>query len=399
MPKEVNLIQKFRKLISNIAPGYLVLLTALPFVIYLFLSVDDYQRAIEFIAPGLLITIRVTILAYLSSALMGIILAWLSVLELKEKTLLRYLVFSTALLIVSIYFFSQPKLDYSLIGSTEGKVAVIKGIPSNIASLIKKGKYAADTPEMKVLAAKSSEVALDRLESGKVSAAFIPTADIPKGANILWQRSFLDEQTKNSALSFAILSLLFFLLTFGAWTSKHHPLAIFAELYVDMMRGIPILLVILYVGYPLHGAIKNATNGLINMSKITRGGIAVSLGYAAYMAEIFRAGIQAIPYGQIEAARSIGLNGWQTARFIILPQALKIVIPPLGNEFIAMLKDTSLLSILSVRDITQRSREFGSANFNNFPPFNTVAILYIALTLAASSLIKWLEKKTKTEKR
>jgi len=393
------LLDNFRKLISNIAPGYLVLLSALPFVIYLFLTVEDYQRAIEFIAPGLLITIMVTVLAYLSSALLGIILAWLSVFQLKEKTVLRYFIFSTALLLASIYFFSQPKLDYSLIGSTDGRVAIIKGIPANIANLLKRGNYAPNAPKMKVLAAKSSEVALDRLESGKVSAAFIPSGNVPKNANILWQIKFLDEQTKNSAMAFAILSILFFLLTFGAWTSKHHPLAIFSELYVDMMRGIPMLVVILYVGFPLNGAIKEATNGFINMSRVTRGVIGISLGYAAYMAEIFRAGIQAIPYGQVEAARSIGLSGWQTARFIILPQALKIVIPPLGNEFIAMLKDTSLLSILSVRDVTQRTREFAAANFQYFPAFNTVAILYIVLTLAASSLIKWLEKRTNAKDR
>jgi len=125
---------------------------------------------------------------------------------------------------------------------------------------------------------------------------------------------------------------------------------------------------------------------------VTRGIVGISLGYAAYMAEIFRAGIQAIPRGQVEAARSLGLSGWQTARFVVLPQALRIVIPPLGNEFIAMLKDTSLLSVLSVRDITQRAREFQAATFQVFPPFNTVAVLYIVLTLAASSLVKWIER-------
>jgi polar amino acid transport system permease protein len=128
---------------------------------------------------------------------------------------------------------------------------------------------------------------------------------------------------------------------------------------------------------------------------LTRGVVGISLGYAAYMAEIFRAGIEAIPKGQTEASRSLGLSGWQTARFIVLPQALRIVIPPLGNEFIAMLKDTSLLSVISVRDITQRTREFSASTFQVFSPFNTVAILYIALTLAASSMVKWLERRQK----
>ena len=84
------------------------------------------------------------------------------------------------------------------------------------------------------------------------------------------------------------------------------------------------------------------------------------------MAEIFRAGINAVPRGQIEAARSLGLSRWQTARQVILPQAFRIVIPPMGNEFIAILKDTSLLSILSIRDLTQRMRELQSATFLTF---------------------------------
>jgi polar amino acid transport system permease protein len=183
------------------------------------------------------------------------------------------------------------------------------------------------------------------------------------------------------------------MLALGARLTGQHPLAIFAELYVDTLRGIPMLVVILYVGFPLQGALREATGGLIDMTRMTRGVVALSLGYAAYMAEIFRAGIQAVPVGQREAARSLGLSPWQTTRFIVLPQALRIVVPPLGNEFIAMLKDTSLLSILSVRDITQRAREFQASTFLTFPPYNTVALLYIALTLAASSLVKWVERK------
>ena len=92
------------------------------------------------------------------------------------------------------------------------------------------------------------------------------------------------------------------------------------------------LVIILYVGFPLQGAIRDITAGIIDMSRVTRGIVGISLGYAAYMAEIFRAGIEAIPKGQFEAARSLGLNGWQTAFYIVLPQALKIVIPPLGKR-------------------------------------------------------------------
>jgi polar amino acid transport system permease protein len=211
---------------------------------------------------------------------------------------------------------------------------------------------------------------------------------------VLWRAHFLSTSLMQPALALIVFGVGILLLTFGAAQSGRHPLNIFAELYIDALRGIPMLVIILYVGFPLQGAIRDATGGLINMSRLTRGVVAIALGYAAYLAEIFRAGIEAIPHGQTEAARSLGLTGWQTARYVVLPQALRIVVPPLGNEFIAMLKDTSLLSVLSVRDITQRAREFQAATFQVFPPYNTVALLYIGLTLAASSFVKWLERKT-----
>ncbi len=124
-----------------------------------------------------------------------------------------------------------------------------------------------------------------------------------------------------------------------------------------------------------------------------RGIVAMAVAYSAYLAEIFRSGINAVPAGQVEAARSIGLNRWQTARLIVLPQAFRIIIPPLGNELIAIFKDTSLLSILSIRDITQRMREFQSASFLPFAPYNSAAIFYIFLTLAAASLVNTIERK------
>ena len=124
---------------------------------------------------------------------------------------------------------------------------------------------------------------------------------------------------------------------------------------------------------------------------MTRGILAIAIGYSAYMAEIFRAGIEAVPKGQIEAARTLGLRDLQIARLIVIPQAIAIVLPALGNEFIAMLKDTSLVSILSVRDLTQRMREFQAQSFLAFEPFNSAALIYVFLTIIAASGIKALD--------
>jgi polar amino acid transport system permease protein len=393
----------WRNPLKRIRPSQLILLSTLPFIIYLFVSSVGYQSALRFILPGIGTTILVAILAYLSASILGITLAGLLLMQLGEKTLQNFLIAGLVLSLASVFFFTRPKQDYTLVGSLEGSVAIIKGTPDRISDIIKARTFDGGTPTdkkpVKVRGVDTVETAFSRLQEGVVTGVFVPTAQAPADLPKLWQTTFLADAARNPAVLLLTFGIFILLLTLGGWNSGHHPLAVFAELYVDLMRGIPMLVIILYVGFPIIGAIRDATGGVIDIPLLVRGVVGISLGYAAYMAEIFRAGIQAIPKGQYEASRSLGLTGWQTARFIILPQALKIVIPPLGNEFIAMVKDTSLLSVLSVRDITQRAREFSSATFQTFPPFNTVAVLYIVLTLAASSLVKYVERRTDTQKR
>lgn len=383
-----------RGLLGRIRPSYLILLTALPFVVYLFASSERYQAALEFLLPGIGTTAFVTVVAYLAASALGLVLAGLQLLRQGERTVRNFLVGSAVLLAGAAALFALPKEQFALIGTAEGRVAIVQGTPTSASEPVKLGRYPGAPGPQAVRAVTDVAAALERLASGQVSSALIPVAAVPAGADVLWTTSFLAPGLKRPAMLLLVLGALGLALTFAGWQSGAHPLRLVSELYVDVLRGIPMLVVILYVGFPLQGAIRDATGGFIDMSRVTRGIVGISLGYAAYMAEIFRAGIEAIGKGQSEAARSLGLSTWQTARFVVLPQALRIVVPPLGNEFIAMLKDTSLLSVLSVRDITQRAREFQAANFEVFPPFNTVAILYIVLTLMASSLAKSVERRT-----
>ena len=196
------------------------------------------------------------------------------------------------------------------------------------------------------------------------------------------------------AALFGVAEILFSVLTFGAFQHRRHPLAVGSEFFVDTVRGILMLVIIPYIGLPIGGAVKDATGGAIDLSAMTRGIFAMAVALFGLPGEIFRAGIEAVLRGQIEAARSVGLSNWQVARLVVLPQALRVVIPPLGNEFIAILKDTSLLSILSVPGrYAARMREFQSASFLPFAPFNATAILYVVLTLAAASGLKWIERR------
>jgi polar amino acid transport system permease protein len=377
----------------------LVMLSALPFVAFLFVTADDYRRALTFLLPGIGATISATVAAYAAAMVLGLLLAWLLVLRAGPATWRRALGIGAAALLVATALWLQPRESWALVGTVEpgGRVAIVRGTPAALSDAIRSGAWDVEAHErlpQAVRAVESAETALARLRAGDVGAAFVPADAVDARTPTLWAVDFLRPGLARLAAAFSALGFALAMLAIGSWMSGQHPLAIFAELYVDTLRGIPMLVVILYVGFPLQGALREATGGVIDMSRMTRGVVALALGYAAYMAEIFRAGIQAVPVGQREAARSLGLSPWQTTRYVVMPQALRIVVPPLGNEFIAMLKDTSLLSILSVRDITQRAREFQASTFMTFPPYNTVALLYIGLTLAASSLVKWVERKS-----
>jgi polar amino acid transport system permease protein len=128
-----------------------------------------------------------------------------------------------------------------------------------------------------------------------------------------------------------------------------------------------------------------------NMASHWRAMIALGLGYAAFEAEIFRAGIQSIERGQHEAAGALGLNYFQTMRFIILPQAIRRVLPALGNDFIAMVKDSSLASVLGVQDMTQLAKLVAAGNFLYMQTLTMLAFIYLIMVVLLTRLVRWME--------
>jgi polar amino acid transport system permease protein len=116
------------------------------------------------------------------------------------------------------------------------------------------------------------------------------------------------------------------------------------------------------------------------------------------MSEIYRAGIQSIAKGQMEAARSLGMSYVQAMRYVILPQAIRVILPPVGNEFISLLKDSSLVSVVAVADMTRRGREFMAANFLPVETWVLIALLYLVMTLLSARLVTYIEKKTRLER-
>ncbi len=165
--------------------------------------------------------------------------------------------------------------------------------------------------------------------------------------------------------------------------SRNRFINLVASTYVEIIRGIPLLVQLCFIYYGI--------GRLILLPGILAGTLAISICYGAYMGEIFRAGISAIPHGQTEASRSLGFNRMQTMRLIILPQAWRTILPPVGNEFIALLKDTSLISIMAMTNILQRGREFISTNRAPFETYTVVALVYLIITLMLSKGVSIME--------
>jgi polar amino acid transport system permease protein len=156
-----------------------------------------------------------------------------------------------------------------------------------------------------------------------------------------------------------------------------------ATIYVEIIRGIPLLVQIFYIYYVLGRALR--------LPGIASAVLAMTICYGAYLGEIFRAGIQSIHKGQMEAAIALGFTRTQALRRIILPQTFRVVLPPLGNEFIALLKDSSLVSVIAVSDLLRRGTEFATGHFAFFEAYTVVALAYLVMTLGFSRLVALME--------
>ena len=164
-----------------------------------------------------------------------------------------------------------------------------------------------------------------------------------------------------------------------------------AAIYIDFLRGTPLLVQIFLIYFALPVILEQRVDPFI--AAITACGI----NSGAYIAEIFRAGIQAIDEGQMEAGRSLGMTWVQTMRYIIVPQAFKNIVPPLGNEFIALLKDSSLVSVIGLEELTRRGQLIIARTYGSLEIWISVAIIYLVMTLTISRLVAYLEKRLDTK--
>ena len=175
--------------------------------------------------------------------------------------------------------------------------------------------------------------------------------------------------------------------------------------YVEIVRGIPLLVQLIwwYFAFPVIVRELGQATHISFLANYEANAILLAIFgfvfcYGAYMSEIFRAGIQSIPKGQMEAARSLGMSYFQAMRHVVLPQAIRVILPPVGNEFIALLKDSSLVSAVALADLTRRGREFMAANFDPLQVWTMIALLYLVMTLFSARIVNYVERRTKIER-
>lgn len=204
-----------------------------------------------------------------------------------------------------------------------------------------------------------------------------------------------------------ILASLLGLAVAMAGFSKWRLVREISRFYIEILRGIPVLVLLFYIAFVGAPELIKLWNWALqkpielgwldkartrDFTLLWRAILALAISYSAFIAEVFRAGIQEVGKGQIEAAQALGLSGWQRFRLIIWPQALRKILPPLGNDFVALIKDSSLVSVLGVQDITQLGKVYSSSTFQFFETYNVVAFMYLTLTLSLSLLIRAFEK-------
>jgi ectoine/hydroxyectoine ABC transporter permease protein EhuD len=188
------------------------------------------------------------------------------------------------------------------------------------------------------------------------------------------------------------LSLFFGLLLALGKLSRHRVLSVPANIYIEVIRGTPCLLQLFYIYFVLPSV-------GVRIEPFLAGILGLTVNYSAYLAEVYRAGIEAVPRGQVEASQALGMSRLKMLRLTILPQAIRVVVPPLGNYFISLFKDTSLVSTVTVRELMFTGQIIASMNFQYFTIFTIIGFIYFGLSYPSALFVGYLERKMRVGRR
>ncbi len=218
------------------------------------------------------------------------------------------------------------------------------------------------------------------------------------GKLIVRYHTFFEDGVVNTLIIAAfsvLLGTIFGTLMAGMRMSRILPLHWFGVAYVEFVRGTPLMVQLMFIFYalPMIGITIPDISWIPNFQRFAAGIVAMSLNSCAYVAEIIRSGVQAVDYGQMEAARSVGFSHSQAMRLVVLPQAIRNILPALGNEFVSVIKESSIVSIIGIADLMFRTNDVIALTFKSLPSLAIAALCYFALTFTSGRLIALAERK------
>lgn len=196
-----------------------------------------------------------------------------------------------------------------------------------------------------------------------------------------------------------LMGTLFGVLMAIARMSKIGPLKAIATIYIEFIRGTPLMVQLMFIfyGLPMIGITFPTVSWIPNFSRFAAGIVAMSMNSCAYVAEIIRSGIQAVDVGQMEAARSIGFTYGESMKMVVLPQAIKNILPALGNEFVTVIKESSIVSVIGIGDLMFRTNDVIAVTYRSLPALAIAALIYFTLTFVSSRAIALAERKMRHE--
>jgi len=293
-----------------------------------------------------------------------------------QRWLLRLLLFLAVVLAAAAIDLTNTALGRALLPAFGSTIGVDGGLSARILIGIVLGVLALLNLSLLRLLPFRWQVLLMWAELLLLFLAFFASFDL--SYPFIWSRLIFLIQAAGVTVYVSLLSIfiacLLALMGALARLSRSGPAFGIATFYISFFRGTPLLLQVylIYLGLPQIG---------LTLPAVPSGVIALSLCYGAYMAEIFRAGMEGVPHGQREAARALGLKEGPILRKIVLPQAMRLIVPPVGNQFIAMLKDSSLVSVVGVWELTFLARTQGRAEFKHLEMLITASLIYWVMTI------------------
>lgn len=210
--------------------------------------------------------------------------------------------------------------------------------------------------------------------------------------------SFFSEGVKNTliiAASSVLIGTLFGTVMAIMRMSKIKPIKALAVMYIEFIRGTPLMVQLMFIfyGLPMAGITFPDISWIPNFSRFAAGIVAMSMNSCAYVAEIIRSGIQAVDKGQMEAARSVGFKYSEAMTMVVLPQAVKNILPALGNEFVSVIKESSIVSVIGIADLMFRTNDVIAVTYKSLPCLAIAAVIYFVLTFVSNRFISLAERK------